>query len=47
MPGVLKGSSVFVEDRSEASRIYSKGCFGFPLSGGSLELDLIEAAFLM
>lgn len=42
MPGHLRGSSVFIEEQSEASRIYSKGCFGFPLSGGALELDLIE-----
>lgn len=47
MPGVLKDQSVFIRDVREASQTYSKGCFGYPMSGGFLELDLVEAAFLL
>ena len=47
MPGELKDSSVFINDVREASQTFSKGNFGYPLSGGSLELDLVEAAFLV
>ena len=47
MRGELEGTSVFIRDVREASQTYSKGCFGYPLSGGFLELDLIEAAFLL
>ena len=47
MPGILKDSSVIVADQKESSQIYNKGNFGYPLSGGGLELDLIEAAFLL
>jgi len=38
---------VIVADQKEGSQIYNKGNFGYPLSGGSLELDLIEATFLL
>ena len=34
-------------DVREASQTYSKGNFGYPMSGGFLELDLVEAAFLV
>jgi tRNA-intron endonuclease len=47
MPGELEEDSVFIRDVREASQTYSKGCFGYPLSGGFLELDLVEAAFLV
>ena len=47
MRGELEGTSVFIRNVREASQTYSKGCFGYPLSGGFLELDLIEAAFLL
>jgi len=47
VPGILKDSSVIVADQKESSQIYNKGNFGYPLSGGGLELDLIEAAFLL
>ncbi|MDR0778485.1 MAG: tRNA-intron lyase [Methanomassiliicoccaceae archaeon] len=47
MSGILKESSVIVADQKESSQIYNKGNFGYPLSGGSLELDLIEATFLL
>ena len=47
MSGILKESSVVVPDQKESSQIYNKGNFGYPLSGGGLELDLIEATFLL
>jgi len=47
VPGILKENSVIVTDKKESSQIYNKGNFGYPLSGGSLELDLIEATFLL
>ena len=45
--GILKNDSVIVADQKESSQIYNKGNFGYPMSGGSLELDLIEATFLL
>jgi len=45
--GKLKGSKVVVEDEKEGNRIYNKGYFGKPLSGGGLELSLLEAIYLM
>ena len=47
MAGVLKENSVVIDDKKESSQIYNKGNFGYPLSGGSLELDLTEATFLL
>lgn len=47
MTGVLKESSVIVADKKEGSQLYNKGNFGYPLSGGGLELDLMEATFLV
>lgn len=47
MPGELKDCSVFIYDVREASQTFSKGNFGYPMSGGALELDLVEAAFLL
>lgn len=43
----MKGSTSKVLDPPGASRIYNKGFFGTPLSGGPIELDLIETAFLL
>lgn len=43
----MKERSVVVADQKESSQIYNKGNFGYPMSGGSLELDLIEATFLL
>lgn len=37
---------MWVRDQSEANRIYNKGRFGRPRSGGSLQLDFAEAAYL-
>ncbi len=47
MPGKLRGAIVFIEDEREANRIHNRGYPGTPLSGGSLKIGLIEAAFLM
>lgn len=47
MPGELKEDLVLVNDQSEASQIYNKGYYGYPVSGGGIELDLLEAIYLM
>jgi tRNA-intron endonuclease len=47
MPGILVGDTVVIEDEREASQTYSKGFFGYPQSGGSLHLDLLEALHLL
>ncbi|WP_019178360.1 tRNA-intron lyase [Methanomassiliicoccus luminyensis] len=47
MPGELVEDSVMVRDQTEASQIYNKGCYGYPRSGGALELDLLEAVYLV
>jgi tRNA-intron endonuclease, archaea type len=47
VPGELREEKVWVQEQSEANRIYNKGRFGRPRSGGSLELDLVEAAYLL
>jgi len=47
MPGELVEDSVVVRDRTEASQIYNKGYYGYTLSGGSLELELLEALYLV
>ena len=46
MPGKLKGQDIIVDDQKESSQLYSKGYFGNPQSGGSLQLNLIEAIYL-
>ncbi len=40
------GDRVIVRPQNEANRIHNKGHYGRPLSGGALELDLVEAAYL-
>ncbi len=47
MSGELTGDSVIIKDQAEASQIYSKGYYGYPQSGGGLELDLLEAIYLV
>lgn len=47
MPGELNGDLVLVNDQSEASQIYNKGYYGYPVSGGGIELDLLEAIYLV
>lgn len=47
MAGKLVGSTVTVDDQSEASQIYNKGYYGVPQPGGALKLDLMEAIYLV
>lgn len=47
MPGELKGDTVIVSDQREGGQLYSKGNYGYPMSGGGLELDLTEAVYLV
>lgn len=43
----VKGERVLVPDEKEASALYNKGAFGVPQSGGAVELDLVEALYLV
>ncbi|MGD1060243.1 MAG: tRNA-intron lyase [Methanomassiliicoccales archaeon] len=47
MPGELVDESVIISDQAEGSQIYNKGFYGYPLPGGGLELDLLEALYLL
>lgn len=47
MPGVLKDDMVVVSDQKEGSQIYNKGNYGYPISKGGLNLDLLEATYLL
>ena len=47
MPGKLVDDSVIVSEQKEGSQLYNKGNYGYPLSGGGVELDLIEATHLL
>jgi tRNA-intron endonuclease len=47
MPGELVDDSVMIRDEKEASQIYNRGFYGYPLSGGALELDMLEACYLL
>ena len=44
--GEFDGKHIIVKDEAEASQIYGKGYFGLPRTGGSLQLDIIEAIYL-
>ena len=47
MVGILDDDIVMVKDQSEGSRLYTKGNYGYPRSKGGVDLDLIEAAYLV
>lgn len=47
MPGILMDGYVAVEDQSEGSRLYGRGNYGYPRRGGGVDLDLIEAVYLL
>ena len=47
MPGELQDDTVVIKDQKEGTQLYNKGNFGYPMRGGGLELDLIEATFLV
>ena len=45
--GALGEASVVVADPKAGSQLHNKGSHGTPLSGGALELSLLEAAYLV
>lgn len=47
MPGELVEDTVIIRDQKEGSQFHNRGFFGYPRSGGGLDLDLIEATFLL
>src|SRR5437899_11824146 len=47
MAGELLDDRVIVDDPAEGSGVYNRGYFGSPRSGGGLELDLLEAVYLV
>ncbi|MCQ2053366.1 MAG: tRNA-intron lyase [archaeon] len=47
MSGELVEDSVVIKNQKESSQLYNKGNYGYPLSGGYLELDLVEALYLV
>ncbi|MEM2839664.1 MAG: tRNA-intron lyase [Thermoplasmata archaeon] len=47
MAGRVVDDHVIVDDQTESSQIYNRGWYGIPQSGGSLQLDLIEALYLL
>ncbi|MFQ5838568.1 MAG: tRNA-intron lyase [Thermoplasmata archaeon] len=47
MPARLVDRRVTMEDPEKGSQLYNRGYFGNPRTGGGLELDLIEATYLM
>ena len=47
MSGELKEDSVIIKSQKEGSQLYNRGNHGYPMSGGGLELDLIEALYLL
>jgi len=47
MAGELVGESVVISDMAEGSQVYNKGYYGYPRAGGGLDLDLLEALFLV
>ena len=47
MVGILDDDIVMVKDQSEGSRLYTKGNYGYPRSKGGVDLDLVEATYLV
>ncbi|MFA6803704.1 MAG: tRNA-intron lyase [Candidatus Methanomethylophilaceae archaeon] len=47
MAGELIDDLVVIVDQKEGSQIYNKGNYGYPMSGNGIELDLIEATYLL
>lgn len=45
--GELVSGQVIIKDKKSGSRLYNRGLYGIPLSGGGLGLELIEAFFLL
>src|SRR2546427_6559642 len=47
MAGELVDDRVIIDDPAEASGVHNRGFFGLPRSGGGLELNLLEAVYLV
>src|SRR2546425_1098003 len=47
MAGELVDDRVIIDDPAEASGVHNRGFFGSPRSGGGLELNLLEAVYLV
>lgn len=47
MTGELIDDLVVIVDQKEGSQIYNKGNYGYPMSGNGIELDLVEATYLL
>ena len=47
MSGELRDDSVIIMSQKEGSQLYNRGNYGYPMSGGGLELDLMEALYLL
>ena len=47
MVGLLKDDMVIVKEQKEGSQLYNKGNYGYPRSGGGVDLDLVEATYLV
>ncbi|WP_455393170.1 tRNA-intron lyase [[Eubacterium] cellulosolvens] len=45
--GALSDEYVIVKDKKAGSRLYNRGQYGTPLSGGGLQLELIEGFYLL
>jgi tRNA-intron endonuclease len=45
--GSLTDESVIIKDKKSGSRLYNRGLYGTPLSGGGLTLELIEGFYLL
>lgn len=47
MTGQLVDDTVIISDQKIGSQLYNKGNYGYPRSGGGLDLDLVEATYLV
>ena len=47
MTGELIDDTVVIREQKEGSQLYNKGNYGYPRSGGGLDLDLVEATYLV
>ncbi len=46
MRGELSDGFVIVRDQTDGNHLYGKGNYGYPRSGGGVDLDLLEACLL-
>ena len=46
MKGELADDYVIVKDQTDGNHLYGKGNYGYPRSGGGVDLDLLEATLL-